>query len=50
MIEGQTRYLPLPGQYTGYILNKTLAAKLGKKLPESNEDLTELFRAGKAQE
>ncbi len=49
MIEGQTRYLPLPGQYTGYILNKTLAAKLGKKLPESNEDLTELFRAGKAQ-
>lgn len=47
MIEGQTRCLPLPGQYSGYILNKTLTERLGKEIPASNSDLTELFRAGK---
>ena len=33
MIEGRTRYLPLPGQYSGYILIKTLADGLADALP-----------------
>lgn len=49
MIGGQTRYLPLPGQYAGYILNKTIVEQLGMNIPTSNEELTEIFRAGRAQ-
>ena len=49
MIDGQTRYLPLPGQYSGYILNQTLTEELGKTIPESNHELTELFQAAKEQ-
>lgn len=49
MIEGQTRYLPLPGQYVGYILNKTLVEQLGKTIPVSNMDLTDIFEAGREQ-
>ncbi len=49
MIEGKTFYLPLPGQYSGYILNKTLAEKLGISIPASNADLLALFDAGKEQ-
>lgn len=47
MIEGQNRYLPLPGQYSGYILNKTLMKKLGKSLPKSSQELLSLLKAGK---
>lgn len=50
MIEGQTRYLPLPGQYTAYILNKTLMEKLGRQLPETNQDILAMFDAGKQQQ
>lgn len=49
MIEGQTRYLPLPGQYEGYILNQTFAEQLGSPSPASNAELTELLKAGKEQ-
>lgn len=49
MIEGKTCFLPLPGQYSGYILNKTLLEQLNKPLPASNAELMELLDAGKAQ-
>lgn len=49
MIQGQTRFLPLPGQYSGYIINKTLVEQLGKPMPASNEALLELLDAGKEQ-
>lgn len=48
-IDGQTRYLPLPGQYAGYVLNKTLAEQLGNGSPSSIAELTELFKAGTEQ-
>ncbi len=47
MIDGRTHYLPLPGQYSGYILNKTLAAQLGGSLPATDEELLALLDAGK---
>lgn len=47
MIGGQARYLPLPGQYSGYILNKTLTERLGKPLPAANDEILALFDAGK---
>lgn len=49
MVEGQTRYLPLPGQYEGYILNQTLVEQLGKTVPLSNTDLTDILKAGREQ-
>ena len=49
LIDGQTRYLPLPGQYAGYILNRTLAEQLGNARPESRGELLALMDAGKAQ-
>ena len=49
MIEGRTRYLPLPGQYSGYILNKTLADGLADALPASNAELMALLDAGREQ-
>lgn len=49
MIDGQTRYLPLPGQYAGYILNKTLAEQLGYAQPASRGELIALMDAGKTQ-
>lgn len=47
MIEGKTKYLPLPGQYSGYILNKTLLEQLGEEIPSSNSELLALFETGK---
>ena len=49
MIDGKTLYRPLPGQYSGYILNKTLLENLGKPIPASNAELLALFDAGKEQ-
>ncbi|MCB6608978.1 extracellular solute-binding protein [[Clostridium] symbiosum] len=49
MVDGQTRYLPLPGQYSGYILNRTLVEELGMEVPDTNRELTELFKAAKEQ-
>ena len=49
MLEGKTLYLPLPGQYSGYILNKTLVEELGMPMPSSNTDIMALFDAGKTQ-
>jgi len=47
MVEGQTRYLPLPGQFSGYVINKTLAEQIGNASPKNNQDLLELFDEGK---
>lgn len=49
MIDGKTLYLPLPGQYSGYILNKTLTEQIGKPVPKSNSELLTLFDSGKEQ-
>lgn len=38
-IEGSTYLLPLPGQYSGYIVNETLFAQAGLPLPSSNQAL-----------
>lgn len=46
-IDGKTCYLPLPGQYSGYILNRTLIEQMGKELPASTQDLKELLEEGK---
>lgn len=49
MVEGKTLYLPLPGQYSGYILNITLMEQLKQPLPDSSMDILALFDAGKAE-
>ena len=38
-IEGNTYLLPLPGQYSGYIVNDTLFGQAGLQLPSSNQEL-----------
>jgi hypothetical protein len=43
LLDGETHYLPLPGQYSGYILNQTLAEEFMETLPQSNEDLLTLL-------
>ena len=48
-VEGQNRYLPLPGAYYGYIINKTLLDELGLALPETKEDLLSILAAAKEQ-
>lgn len=48
MSEGKTICLPLPGQYSGYILNKTLLKQLDKPVPTSPADIMALLDAGKA--
>lgn len=50
MVEGKTRYLPLPGQYSGFILNRTLAERLADGLPTTNAELMALLDAGREQE
>lgn len=43
MLDGETHYLPLPNQYSGYILNRTLTEKLTDKLPQTNDELIALM-------
>ena len=40
-MDGTTYLLPLPGQYSGYIINKTLFEKAGLSFPSSNKELLE---------
>lgn len=47
MNEGKTLYLPLPGQYSGYIINKTLMEQLDKPMPSSGAEVLDLLDAGK---
>lgn len=46
-VDGQVRFLPLPGQYGGYILNKTLAERLGCPAPAAIGDVTELMASAR---
>lgn len=48
LINGETHYIPLPGQYYGYLINRTLVEDLGFDLPQNNQDLYEIL--GAAQE
>lgn len=43
LVNGQTRYIPLPGQYYGYVINETLVSELGMELPKNNEDIYKLL-------
>lgn len=43
MIDGKTCFIPLPGQYYGYIYNKTFLEQNGWKVPESVSELIELM-------
>lgn len=49
MLDGKTYYLPLPGQYSGYILNTTLAEQLADTIPASGQELLALLDAGREQ-
>lgn len=40
-VDGLTYYLPLPGQYSGYIVNETLFREAGISLPTTNQELLE---------
>ena len=40
-VDGITYFLPLPGQYSGYIVNETFFRKAGIPLPISNQELLE---------
>lgn len=46
-IDGRNLFLPLPGSYYGYIVNKTLLDNLGLKLPETAEDLLKILATAK---
>ncbi|MDO4553054.1 MAG: extracellular solute-binding protein [Bacillota bacterium] len=39
LLEERLYYLPLPGQYNGYVINKTLFDQQGIPLPATNEEL-----------
>ena len=49
LIDGQTHYIPLPGQYYGYVINETLTKELGFDLPENNQDIYEILEAAQKQ-
>lgn len=49
LLDGKTYYLPLPGQYSGYILNTTLAEQLADTIPASGQELLALLDAGREQ-
>lgn len=40
-VDGLTYFLPLPGQYSGYIVNETLFREAGIPLPTTNQELLE---------
>lgn len=49
-MDGNAYLLPLPGQYSGYIINETLFDQAGLTLPASNQELSEDLAALKAKE
>lgn len=50
MIDGESHYLPLPGGYYGYILNKTILDELNLELPETTADLLNILQESKDQQ
>lgn len=47
LVDGQTHYIPLPGQYYGYLINETLVKELGYELPQSNQDIYDILAAAR---
>ncbi len=47
--DGKTYLIPLPGVYSGYIVNETLFEQAGLSIPESNAELAAALAALKAQ-
>ena len=47
MSEGKTKYIPLPGQYNGYIVNMTIAGELGFDSIKNRGEFMELFDKAK---
>lgn len=47
LVDGQNRYIPLPGSYYGYIVNKTLLDELGLALPETSTDILGILSSAK---
>lgn len=45
LIDGKTYYVPLPGQYYGYLINETLVKELGFELPKNNQELYDILEA-----
>lgn len=45
MVDGRVKFIPLPGQYSGYIYNVTLAEQLGITEFASEDDLLALLEA-----
>ena len=48
-MDGLTYFLPLPGQYSGYIVNETLFQEAGIPLPTTNQELLEALSKMKEQ-
>ena len=48
-MEGNTYLLPLPGQYSGYIVNETLFEEAGLQMPASNQELIDALTTLKEQ-
>lgn len=49
-VDGITYFLPLPGQYSGYIINETLFQKAGVPIPNSRQELLDALTEMKNQE
>lgn len=49
LVNGETHYVPLPGQYYGYLINKTLVEELGFDLPQKNQDIFDILAAAQEQ-
>ncbi|MDO5142683.1 MAG: 5'-nucleotidase C-terminal domain-containing protein [Eubacteriales bacterium] len=47
LVDGQTHYVPLPGQYYGYVVNKTLVEELGFDLPQNDQQILAILQAAK---
>ncbi|MDO4500995.1 MAG: extracellular solute-binding protein [Erysipelotrichaceae bacterium] len=50
VVDGENRYLALPGTYYGYIVNKTLLDELNLSLPETTNDILNIFKVAKEKE
>ncbi|WP_080800734.1 5'-nucleotidase C-terminal domain-containing protein [Arabiibacter massiliensis] len=45
--DGKTLYLPLPSNYFGFVVNKTLVEQMGLALPTTQQELLDLLRTAK---
>ena len=49
LVNGEARYIPLPGQFYGYVVNQTLIEELGFALPTNNQEIFDIFAAAQEQ-